>query len=390
MNALHRTLMAFAAVGLFGGEAHAACDAANTYSFNFSSQAVQTLAYNTTYTYTATNGLGATRTFTVRMTQNGLASQQAAGVQLPAISTLVTGANSALEDLVIGGILSSRTANIAGSTRLMKVVFGFSQPIRDFSMTLHDVDYANNQFRDWAWIDGVRNASAYPPSMVSPFGNGNTPPQPATNANSSIRFGQTATGLTYREAQGVDESGNNSNDGTMSASFEEPIDTVTFNYGNYPLQAGESQTGQQAVGIAGITFCPLPVVAVTKTSQAVSGTLGAFNTPSNDVIYTLTVNNTGGSPVDASTLQLGDVLPANVEFRNQAFDGTTTLPVKLVTAGGTTLAAANILYSQTGNAGFTYTPASGYDPLVDEIRITPQGQLAANSQLVLQFRARIK
>lgn len=374
------------------GGARAACDAANTYRFNFSSVAQQALSYNTTYTYTATNGLGATVTFTVRMTQNGLSSFQAGGVTLPAISTLVTGSTSSQANLVIGGILSNRTATISGSTRLMKLVIGFTEPIRDFSMTLNDIDYASNQFRDWIWLNAALSSTSYVPTMVTPWGNGNTPPASATNSNSTLRFGQTALAspITYREAMGTSDSGNNSNDGTLSASFAEPVDTITFNYGNYPLSSGENSTGQQAVGVAGITFCPMPDVTVTKTSQPASSALGAFNIPSNDVIYTITVNNTGGSPVDASALVLDDALPSNVEFRNQAFDSTTTLPIKVVSAGGVTLAASNITYSRTGNSNYTYVPAAGYDPLVDAVRINPQGALAASSQLVLQMRARIK
>ena len=128
---------------------------------------------------------------------------------------------------------------------------------------------------------------------------------------------------------------------------------------------------------------------VTKTSAPATGTYGAFNIPGNDVIYTLTVTNSGGSPVDASTVVLTDALPPNAVFRNSAFDGTTSLPVKVVSAGGTGLASADITYSKVADATYTYTPASGYDAQVDGIRIAPTGELAANSTLQLQFVARI-
>ena len=43
----------------------ASCPAANQFSYLFNAQATTSLAYGTTYTYTATNGLGQTMNFTV-------------------------------------------------------------------------------------------------------------------------------------------------------------------------------------------------------------------------------------------------------------------------------------------------------------------------------------
>ena len=204
-------------------------------------------------------------------------------------------------------------------------------------------------------------------------------------------MGATTTPLSLSSSQigGSGTSGNNSDTGTITASFAQPVTSVTFKYGNYPLTSGETVTGQQAIGIAGISFCPMPAIALTKTSAPATGLYGAFNIPGNDVVYTLTVTNSGGSPVDASSIVLVDTLPANVVFRNAAFDGTTTLPVKVVSSGGTSLSSANITYSKTGDATYTYTPATGYDPLVDAVRIAPTGELAANSTFQVQLIARI-
>ena len=387
MRARHSTFGIFVALAL-AVPAQATCDAANRFTFSYGSRPAQTLSYGSTYNYNATNGLGTNRAFSVRITQNGLTSTMVGGEQAPAISDLISG-STVQNTLVVGGILSSRTANITGSTRLMKVVFTFPQPVRTFSMTLHDIDFASNQFRDWIYVDGAdADGNVYTPVMTAPAGNGNQTGQPTTATASSVTFQQGGTAA--RQATGRNESGNNANTGNVDVSFAQPVTTVTFNYGNAPLQADESQTGQQGVGIAGIAFCPMPDVQVTKTSAPVTGTLGAYNLPANDVIYTLTVTNTGGSPVDASSLTLIDDLPANVEFRNQAFDGTTTLPVKLVTAGGTSLAAGGLAYRQTSQTAYTYTPAAGYDPQVGGVRIIPGGTLGANSTMVLQFRARIK
>ena len=42
--------------------------------------------------------------------------------------------------------------------------------------------------------------------------------------------------------------------------------TVTLRYGNHPLIGSESGTGQQAYGISADRFCPMPSLAIAKTS----------------------------------------------------------------------------------------------------------------------------
>lgn len=371
--------------------AHAACDTANKFVFNYSSRTAATLAYGTTYSYSATSGGGATRAFTVNIAQNGLSSTQAGGVDMPAIGTLVTGA-AGTNDLIFGGTFSGRTTSIAGTTRVITVTFTFTQPVRDFAMVAHDVDFNTNQFRDWVQVTGSDGTTTYTPVLSTPFGNGNATGQARTATGSSLTVGTTTSPLSLSASQvgGNSASGNNSDTGTLNVSFAQPVTSITFKYGNYPYTTGESTTGQQAIGIAGISFCPMPSIALTKTSAPATGTYGAYNIPGNDVIYTLTVANTGGSPVDAGTIVLTDALPANTVFRNSAFDGTTTLPVKVVSSGGTSVAAGNITYSQPGNTAFSYTPTAGYDAQIDGIRIAPTGELAANSTLSVQFVARVQ
>lgn len=371
--------------------AWASCDAANTFSFAFSSQTAATLAYGSTYTYTATSGGGSTRTFNVQLAQNGLTSTQVAGNQMPNISTMVTGSTTTANDLVLGGIFGGRTTTLSGTTRTISATFTFATPIRDFSMTVNDVDFSTNQYRDWVQVTGSDGTSTYTPVLTTPYGNGNDGILPHSATNSTLTIGATTTplNLTSSQAGGNATSGNNADNGNLTARFAQPVTSVTFRYGNYPLTGTETTTGQQAMGIAGISFCPMPAITASKTEAPATGTYGAFNIPGNDVVYTLTVTNSGGSPVDASTLNLADALPANVTFRNSAFDGTTTLPIKVVSAGGTSLSSANITYSKVGDATYSYTPAAGYDAQVDAIQIVPSGALAANSTFSVQFIARV-
>lgn len=128
----------------------------------------------------------------------------------------------------------------------------------------------------------------------------------------------------------------------------------------------------------------------SKTSAPSVEAGGGFNTPGNDVIYTLTITNPTGTTIDAGSVVLNDLLPDNVVFRNSPFDGATSSPIKLASSGGLSLAGSSISYRQSGSASFTYTPSAGYDNQVAEIRITPGGELAANSSAVFQFKAQVE
>ncbi|MDB5678505.1 hypothetical protein [Sphingomonas bacterium] len=366
------------------------CTAVNQFNFTFASQAAANLAYGSSYNYTATTSGGGSRAFTMQLTQNGLASTTVNGTQLPAISTLITGTDTTLRDLVLGGIFGGRTASITGTTNVVTATFTFAVPIRDFTMTVHDIDFAANQYRDLIQVTGVGSAVTYTPALSSPAGNNNGSGS-RTAAASSLSFGPVATPTTITAAQavGVGASDNNSNDGTITASFAQPVTTVTVRYGNAPYTSGENTTGQQGIGIAGISFCPMPQLTVTKSSSPMSGTFGAYNLPGNDVLYTLTVTNSGASPVDASSIVLTDILPTGITFRNTALAPSST-PFSIVAgSSGVALSASSPAYSNNGGSTYTYTPASGYDANVSAVRVTPTGTMAANSSFAITFVARI-
>lgn len=370
--------------------ARADCDTANRYVFSFANQSAATLSYGTSYSYTARNGNGATQTVTMALTQNGLSSTAAAGVTLPAIGTLVTGASGA-QTLTLGGVFSGRTTSITGTTRVVTLTYTFAEPVRDVSFTLHDVDFGANQFRDWIQVTG----SAGTVAMSSPPGNGNGAGAARTATGSSVAFGSTTTpiALAVSEAGGTIAAGNNSDEGNISVTFAVPVTSVTLRYGNYPYTTGENTTGQQAIGISGVSYCPLPRITVTKTSTPylTTGT-NRFAIPGADVIYTFAVANTGGSPVDAATVVLTDILPANVTFYGGDVDdsGPATGPFEF-TAGssGLTLPTSGIAYSNNGGTSYAYQATTTYDANVRAIRLTPSGSFAANSSFTIRFRARV-
>lgn len=391
LSCLTATAMLLASV-----PAHAVCDANNTYSFAFASVADASLTYGTTYTYTAANPLGATRAFTFRAVNNGLNSIQVNGDNMPQISGDLTSGTGG-KTFQIGGIFSSRTANITSNTRTIRLTIAFAAPVRDIIVNGHDADFTSNQFRDWVHVTGSDGTSNFVPALSAPAGNNNGAGA-RTATGSSVNFGADNAPfvLTSNEAVGISGSGDqNVTTGDIAMSFPQPVTSVTISYGNFPLQTGESNTGQQRFGISQVRFCPMPVVAIAKTSAPYITTAGSpdrFNAPGSDVAYTLTVTNSGGSPVDLSTLVLTDILPANVTFYNGDYNaGSPGMGPFELTAGtsGVTLPAAGRAYSNNNGSTYAYTPAAGYDANVDAVRLTPTGSMAANSSFTIRFRARI-
>lgn len=379
------------------GVAQASCSAANQYNFNFASQAPATLNYANTYTYTATSTALGNQNFTVDWIVNGTSSTIVAGQQMPAISNLINDGVAA-NNLVLGAIFTGRTPDVSVNTRVVVTRFTFATPIRDFTAQINDVDFNADQFRDWLQVNGINAASNYDPALTTPFGTNNTVPGPHSNASSSQLVGSTVAplALTIRQSGGTSASGNNANTGTISAVFAQPVTQVEVRYGNYPLSAGETVTGQQAIGIQTISYCPMPVLSVTKASApfSVVGTdPNRFNIPGADVIYTLTVSNSNSSPVDVGTMILSDPLPSAMTFYNGDIDDAGPLTTNYEFTPGTsglTFAAANLGYSNNGGSTYAYAPAAGYDAAVNAIRLSPQGTMPANSSFSIKFRTRVK
>lgn len=396
MGSVLRTV-AILVTAVAGLPAYAACPANNQFNFLFNSQAAATLNYANSYTYTATNALAQNQNFTVSFFTNNLSSSIIASTQMPAIGTLINDDNAS-RFLVIGGIFANRTADVSTNTTVVVTTFTFPVPVRDVTITASDIDFTNNQFRDWFMAVGRNGASSYVPAIITPFGQANNS-GPFTNASSSLTLGPVATPLavTASQALGNGASGNNVNTGNLTLSFAQPVTSVELRYGNYPLQAGETATGQQGIGIKGVSFCPMPQLTVTKSvapwSDPVNGTTNAKMIPGSDVVYTITVANADTSPVDLASAVLTDPLPPQVTFYNGDIDDAGPLTTNFEFSAGSsglTFAPANLTYSNNGGATYAYGPSVGYDAAVNALRFAPTGTMAANSSFTLKFRAQIK
>lgn len=145
-----------------------------------------------------------------------------------------------------------------------------------------------------------------------------------------------------------------------------------------------------------------PTLTATKSVSVYNpGGTTPFAIPGNDVVYALTVQNSGAGPVDADTVLIIDTLPAQVTFFNGDMDGagpaTGAILFTQSGAGLTFSLATDVRYSNSATRPSTfgacaYTPAAGYDPNVLHVCLNPKGAMAAGpgSSFTAQFRARIK
>lgn len=379
--------------------ARADCPAANRYTLDFSGMAFQQLDYATGYNWPATNGLGQSATVSASFALFGVASTVPNSRQMPRIENYVNdGAPNTAANLLIGMVLGARTAAITSNTNVIVTAFSLPFPVRDLRIQFNDIDFSSNQFRDWIHLSGTNGAATYTPSITTPFANNNGAGA-RTATGSTINLGPATTPLAVaiNEAMGNATATNTTNAGTIYAEFAQPIANLIVRYGNSAQSAGGTTTGPQVTGIQRISFCPMPLLTVAKTSapysDPFSGTTNPKHIPGSDLIYSLTVSNANTSPVDLSTTVLTDALPSTVTFYNGDIDDAGALTTNYEFVPGTsglTFAAGNLTYSNNGGTSYAYTPAAGYDAAVNALRFAPTGSMAANSSFTLRFRTRIK
>lgn len=205
----------------------------------------------------------------------------------------------------------------------------------------------------------------------------------------------------------------NATTGTIGLSFPVP---ATAGLGQtFARFRWSSQTGLPADSLVGhdgeiedytSTVLGVPILTTSKMSVVYATTsFTSMYLPANDVIYTITTNNTGSAATDTNTIFTLDSLPTQVEAYVGDFDGagpaTGTLLVTqqngstLTYTAGTDLRYSNAVAAPASFAACTYSPTvtNGYDPAIRHICVNPKGALASGSPApgyTIQFRARIK
>ncbi len=150
---------------------------------------------------------------------------------------------------------------------------------------------------------------------------------------------------------------------------------------------------------------PPPQLRVQKIAEVLSdpfnGTSNPRRIPGAIIRYSVTVTNSGSGPVDAGSLVIADVLPADTDL--QLVTGSVPVVEFLQGSPPSGLAfavASGVSYSSQpgGGAPFDYTPTpdpAGFDAAVRGLRIAPTGSMAAsgpggNPSFTVRFRARVR
>ena len=132
------------------------------------------------------------------------------------------------------------------------------------------------------------------------------------------------------------------------------------------------------------------------------GATGLYALPGNDMIYTITVTNTGAGSVDEHTMVLIDKIPENTIFYNGDIDGTgpETNPVSFLNSGSgltfdytTDVGFSDLVATPVDFAACTYAPIAGYDSNVKHICINPKETMGSGTpspEFAVSFRAKIK
>lgn len=128
--------------------------------------------------------------------------------------------------------------------------------------------------------------------------------------------------------------------------------------------------------------------------------VGKFNIPGEDLVYTITVMNHGDA-LSTNSLIVIDALPIQLSLSRFAFDGTTVQPIKFVdgiagaSSGLVCCGATQLEYSTDGGLSYSYLPpASVYDSSITHVRVRPSGQmlngLTTPTSFNLLLKAKIK
>lgn len=245
-------------------------------------------------------------------------------------------------------------------------------------------------------LDGNTSNARFEAVTVTGFFNG-SPVTPQLQGGSAVSIsGNQAVG-----SGSVAPIGSTSGDATLAVAFSGQVDQIVFTFGH---GTGTTSTGgSPGFALHDIEFCtPNTGIAVAKSSEVydpLSQQLKAI--PGNDVIYTISVENTGDVPIDSGSILLVDNFPAELEFYNSDIDdgGPETDPVSFSQSGAsmtfnyaTDVGFSSSAIPPTTFAACSYTPSASYDASVTFICINPKGILpngSPNPNLTIQFRAKI-
>lgn len=148
-----------------------------------------------------------------------------------------------------------------------------------------------------------------------------------------------------------------------------------------------------------------PTLTVNKSSEVVSDPVNNAANPKRIpgavIRYSVSVINSGPGTIDASTLAITDVVPANTILCVSIVCGNPIVEfVDGSPASGLSFNAANVTYSNIVGGGppYSYTPvpdANGFDAAVTGMRVAPIGTMSGasgsgNPSFAMRFRVKVK
>ena len=136
-----------------------------------------------------------------------------------------------------------------------------------------------------------------------------------------------------------------------------------------------------------------PTLNANKDVAMFSGNASNYAVPGNDVVYSITAENTGSGPVDANTIEIIDAMPAELSYLvgSAAFIDNDS--------GLTFDPAVDIAFSKAATAPSNFadcsdTPTGTYDPDITFICLAPKGTMSEGtitpSSFTIEFQASVK
>ena len=228
-----------------------------------------------------------TASFNIAVSGGSFLSNATYGGQSPTRQNVVTGALAPAQYSIFQLVdFTSQTGTVTSTIALPTAVPGAQ-------FRLFDVDYAAGQFADRVAVTGTYNGSIVTPVL--------------TNGTANYVIGNSA----YGDVLSTDGSA----DGTVTVTFNTPVDSITIEYGSHGL--APANPGQQGMALHDITFCrPTANLTIAKTSSIVSdpvnGTTNPKAIPGARMRYCILVTNNGSGT--ATGIAIADPLPAGTSF----------------------------------------------------------------------------
>jgi len=298
---------------------------------------------------------------------------------MPVAAPFYQGGLSGIESTLIFELDDAELANGDALTTL-----GFGQAVDQVRLAIFDIDFSDLGPRlERIEVRGL---------------NGATPVAPILEGGSAISIsGAQAVGVAESDSTGAA-----SGAGTLTIAFDQPVDRVEIDFGHAPGTDRSSNPGNPGFAVHDISFCGGTALLTGSKSVAVySGSAtnpGLYAMPGEDVVYAITVENTGTGPSDANSIELVDLMPPEVsvytgttpEFGG-AVVGWDETGTGLTFTPGTDIAYSNSTSGAPADfSACTYTPMAGYDPAITYVCFNPKGEMAAGSEFTISFRARIE